>query len=189
MLWYIRESSVAVWVTNLPLIWPLLRDTFPMLRSFTPGQKPYSGSRSKGQTYTVGKSTAAGVAGATGNGDKTKTNVSVMDRGFQLDTLRKKRGDSSISLDSDERQLNGAYFAGLGGINTETTVRVEEHNIRAMEEGDVEHMNEWDRGDEDDNNYRVQIRGGDGYADGAASLSSETGPVEPHTQLEGGRMV
>ncbi|GKT46613.1 uncharacterized protein ColSpa_06794 [Colletotrichum spaethianum] len=33
MLWYIREASVAVYVSNLPLIWPLLREWFPWLRS------------------------------------------------------------------------------------------------------------------------------------------------------------
>ncbi|GKT57611.1 hypothetical protein ColTof3_04950 [Colletotrichum tofieldiae] len=33
MLWYIREASVAVYVSNLPLVWPLLREWFPWLRS------------------------------------------------------------------------------------------------------------------------------------------------------------
>ncbi|KAF9878389.1 hypothetical protein CkaCkLH20_03881 [Colletotrichum karsti] len=32
MLWYIREASVAVYVSNLPLVWPLLREWFPWLR-------------------------------------------------------------------------------------------------------------------------------------------------------------
>lgn len=39
MLWYTREASVAVYVSNLPMIWPLLREYFPMLKSLTPGQK------------------------------------------------------------------------------------------------------------------------------------------------------
>lgn len=33
MNWYFREASVAMYVTNLPTIWPLLRDIFPHLRS------------------------------------------------------------------------------------------------------------------------------------------------------------
>jgi hypothetical protein len=37
MLWYIREASVAVYTSNLPMIWPLLRDWFPCLRALTPG--------------------------------------------------------------------------------------------------------------------------------------------------------
>ncbi|TID16332.1 hypothetical protein E6O75_ATG11450 [Venturia nashicola] len=32
MLWYTREASVAVYVANLPLIWPLLREWIPFLR-------------------------------------------------------------------------------------------------------------------------------------------------------------
>lgn len=32
MLWYSREASVAVYVANLPLIWPLLREWMPFLR-------------------------------------------------------------------------------------------------------------------------------------------------------------
>ncbi|RDW59088.1 hypothetical protein BP5796_12012 [Coleophoma crateriformis] len=31
MLWYIRESSVAIYVGNLPMIWPLLCEWFPAL--------------------------------------------------------------------------------------------------------------------------------------------------------------
>lgn len=37
MLWYVREASVAVYVSNLPMIWPLLREWFPSLMSMSPG--------------------------------------------------------------------------------------------------------------------------------------------------------
>lgn len=37
MFWYMRESSVAVYVANLPCIWPLLREALPALKSWTPG--------------------------------------------------------------------------------------------------------------------------------------------------------
>ncbi|KAI1636635.1 hypothetical protein F4809DRAFT_372667 [Biscogniauxia mediterranea] len=36
MLWYVREASVAVYVSNLPMMWPLLRDWFPFLRALNP---------------------------------------------------------------------------------------------------------------------------------------------------------
>ncbi|KAI0997986.1 hypothetical protein K3495_g10202 [Podosphaera aphanis] len=39
MLWYTREASVAVYVSNLPLIWPLLRELFPILKSLAPRSK------------------------------------------------------------------------------------------------------------------------------------------------------
>ncbi|KAF2460094.1 hypothetical protein BDY21DRAFT_184732 [Lineolata rhizophorae] len=35
MLWYFREASVAVYVANLPMIWPLLREWFPFLRDLS----------------------------------------------------------------------------------------------------------------------------------------------------------
>jgi hypothetical protein len=34
MNWYFREASVAMYVTNLPTIWPLLRDVFPYLQTW-----------------------------------------------------------------------------------------------------------------------------------------------------------
>ncbi|KAL1297920.1 hypothetical protein AAFC00_006434 [Neodothiora populina] len=37
MFWYTREASVAVYVANLPCIWPLLREALPVLKSWTPG--------------------------------------------------------------------------------------------------------------------------------------------------------
>ncbi|KAL4871325.1 hypothetical protein BDV12DRAFT_164615 [Aspergillus spectabilis] len=39
MNWYFREATVAILVTNLPLIWSLLRDVFPALKSWTGGSK------------------------------------------------------------------------------------------------------------------------------------------------------
>ncbi|KAK2028950.1 hypothetical protein LX32DRAFT_693587 [Colletotrichum zoysiae] len=64
MLWYVREASVAVCVSNLPLVWPLLREWFPCLRALTaPGEvpTPWSVVRSK----TVNGSTTAGLAATT----------------------------------------------------------------------------------------------------------------------------
>ncbi|KAF2226147.1 hypothetical protein BDZ85DRAFT_165620, partial [Elsinoe ampelina] len=37
MYWYIREASVAVYVSNLPCIWPLIREAVPGVRSFFGG--------------------------------------------------------------------------------------------------------------------------------------------------------
>ncbi|KAF8863871.1 hypothetical protein BDZ45DRAFT_737709 [Acephala macrosclerotiorum] len=58
MLWYTREASVAVYVSNLPMIWPLLREWFPCLRSITPGQKlsssrSYAKNSSRPRTTTI----------------------------------------------------------------------------------------------------------------------------------------
>ncbi|KAH8904067.1 hypothetical protein BR93DRAFT_900910, partial [Coniochaeta sp. PMI_546] len=32
MLWYVREASVAVYVSNMPMVWPLLREWLPWLK-------------------------------------------------------------------------------------------------------------------------------------------------------------
>jgi hypothetical protein len=124
-------------------------------------------------------------------GDETSAHVSVMDREFQLDPLAKKGGNSSIGFESGTRAPNGAYTGGvgMGGISTETTVEVEEHRLQIMDEGDLEHFDAWVRGNEHGIGYRVRICGGTGYGDGGVSLSSQTGPVEAHTRLDGGRMV
>lgn len=45
MNWYFRETTVAILVTNLPLIWSLLRDVFPALKSWTGGSKRGTSNR------------------------------------------------------------------------------------------------------------------------------------------------
>lgn len=49
MLWYVREASVAVYVSNLPMIWPLLREWFPSLKYMSPGfgRSRYTGAGGK----------------------------------------------------------------------------------------------------------------------------------------------
>lgn len=66
MLWYVREAGVAVCVTNLPMIWPVLRDWFPALRYV-----PHGTSAHKGQ----------GRSGAAGGGRSGRTGHSVAGRG------------------------------------------------------------------------------------------------------------
>ncbi|KAJ0382636.1 hypothetical protein COL922a_012146 [Colletotrichum nupharicola] len=65
MLWYIREASVAVYVSNLPLLWPLLREWFPWLKNLkTVGVLPTphlaGASGPKGKETNVKSSTAVG---------------------------------------------------------------------------------------------------------------------------------
>jgi hypothetical protein len=59
MNWYFREATVAMLVTNLPLSWSLLRDTFPGLKNWSNGDSDWqpktwprssrSGTRSDGK--------------------------------------------------------------------------------------------------------------------------------------------
>ncbi|KAK2054298.1 hypothetical protein LY76DRAFT_665169 [Colletotrichum caudatum] len=89
MLWYVRETSVAVCVSNLPLVWPLLREWSPWLRGLTAPSEvatPWSVVRSK----TPDGSSAAGLAGTTlrtqrggggGSGQKAGTTMEEAARG------------------------------------------------------------------------------------------------------------
>jgi hypothetical protein len=48
--WYFREASVSLYVTNLPALWALLRDTFPAIKNWGYSSRAYSdapGRRSK----------------------------------------------------------------------------------------------------------------------------------------------
>ncbi|KAJ5614727.1 hypothetical protein N7528_008381 [Penicillium herquei] len=54
MNWYFREATVAILVTNLPLVWSLLRDVFPALKSWTGGSKRGT-DRYKSQPWTNSK--------------------------------------------------------------------------------------------------------------------------------------
>ncbi|PWY88723.1 UbiD family decarboxylase [Aspergillus sclerotioniger CBS 115572] len=57
MNWYFREATVAILVTNLPLVWSLLRDVFPALKSWTGGSRKATTER-----YRTGPWTSKGSA-------------------------------------------------------------------------------------------------------------------------------
>lgn len=57
--WYCREASVSVYVTNLPIIWSLARNTFPALRRWgyktttsSQSNKPWASHDDPSQTRT-----------------------------------------------------------------------------------------------------------------------------------------
>ncbi|KAI9734361.1 MAG: hypothetical protein M1834_002467 [Cirrosporium novae-zelandiae] len=134
MLWYFREASVAVYVANLPLIWPLLREWVPFFRSVSSkpskipsyvrrgtSSNPTGTRRSK---YTTGhqlsniNTTVRGgsISGLSPDGKKP---------GFDL-KFNKKRGQSP---DSDERALNKKPDWGKGDIRRDITIEVEGESL------------------------------------------------------------
>ena len=82
MLWYTREASVAVYVANLPGIWPLLREHIRMFRDHT-------------NSYITGASHPPrhGYSSQYGNMSKTA----------------RSRVRTFTNLDSDEVELGTAY--------------------------------------------------------------------------------
>ena len=64
MLWYVREASTAMYVSNLPMIWPLLREWFPRLRRWAPGSRTPSKETRGASNYLV-HDTKSGAGGKT----------------------------------------------------------------------------------------------------------------------------
>ncbi|KAI5788315.1 hypothetical protein EDC01DRAFT_707601 [Geopyxis carbonaria] len=67
MFWYVRESSVALYVSNLPLVWPLIRKVIPGM-----GTNTGSSNRSKYNVQSSGARLGADVELNTGIGRKSR---------------------------------------------------------------------------------------------------------------------
>jgi hypothetical protein len=150
MLWYTREASVAVYVSNLPMIWPLLREYFPGLKSLTPGQKSslsQQGASSSGRLRTTkGGHTIRHHSGGFGE-NRVTTTIRGTVKGESTEELssggetelgvigRKQSWDTSTSRptvgvaishgsDSWNKELK------KGGIQKVTTVHVSEEHVQ-----------------------------------------------------------
>jgi hypothetical protein len=116
MLWYIREASTAMYVANLPMIWPLLREWFPYLREMTPGHRSTSSNRRTGTTSMCGMRRAGPNNSAT----------------LPLSRLSKAKNsqcytmgtETDIERTASVERINKPPFAGHG-ILAETTVNIE----------------------------------------------------------------
>ena len=132
MLWYVREASVAVYVSNLPMVWPLVREWAPWLRSWGPGS---SGSRSARR-----KGTGQGGAVIGGGYTKSGSRVGMVD-GRVDERDQRRRVNSLGSLDSAfdlevgvggngggkrEQTVGGKYRGYNDGDSMEEFVRAEE---------------------------------------------------------------
>lgn len=114
MLWYIREASVAMYVANLPMLWPLLRVWFPYLRKTTSGIRSLSTNRKSGAM--------AKKLGATAD-EKGSISMSHVSK-----SKRNKSYNMGIETDierSDSAQRINKLPFGSHGILTETTVEID----------------------------------------------------------------
>ncbi|RJE24403.1 hypothetical protein PHISCL_03257 [Aspergillus sclerotialis] len=66
MNWYFREATVAMLVTNLPLVWSLIREIFPAIRSWTGSKRsdryrsgPWTWNKGLGTSQRYGRSAGA----------------------------------------------------------------------------------------------------------------------------------
>ncbi|KAI5777622.1 hypothetical protein EDC01DRAFT_782366 [Geopyxis carbonaria] len=80
MLWYIRESSTAIYIANIPLLWPLVRRTFKAGRFAEPGSNSYgTAGQSHKRVTGVGGSASHEMSTRRSRG---KAGESVLDRSW-----------------------------------------------------------------------------------------------------------
>jgi hypothetical protein len=137
MLWYTREASVAVYVANLPGIWPLLREHIRFLRDST-------------NSYITGQSkmpTNYGYGSQYGNMSSTKSPQSRVRNDKDSDEIELGNGlfgatvrSGRASLDSDERVLREGVGMGAWGVQVDTKVVIQSDtwNERDAEEPGVD---------------------------------------------------
>jgi hypothetical protein len=132
MLWYTREASVAVYVSNLPMIWPLLREWFPSLRALTPGQKSSTNTGtgialgSRPRTTTIGGRHLSG-----GFGGKR-----LSDHG--LVTTIKGKGESTEELSGSDDTEMGAFSRRDSWEERPSTGRGRKEEFSSWENGKVD---------------------------------------------------
>lgn len=143
MLWYTREASVAVYVSNLPMIWPLLREYFPMLRTLTPSQKNTTspiGASSTGRLRTK-QSTTRVLLGGPGDNRITTTirgtvkgesteELSGSDTELGIITKQQSWDRHDIGVAVGSRFNDWDKEGKKGGIHKVTTVHVSEEHVQ-----------------------------------------------------------
>lgn len=130
MLWYTREASVAVYVANLPMIWPLLREWFPLLRSLSSASRP-----SKLPTYAphapAGSTHAAAGAGVRLHRLRSLRSLASL-AGSQHDARADGPGREAAGFGGAGRGgspgsdgTRATSWWGVGDIRTEVTIEIE----------------------------------------------------------------
>jgi hypothetical protein len=145
MLWYTREASVAVFVSNLPMIWPLLREYFPVLRALTPGQKsssPIQRGSASGKIRTKNTSSSRALSGSFGD-SRITTTIKGTVSGDSMEELS-GGGETEMGVITEQQSWNrhnigmavGSDFDDWGkdikkgGIHKVTTVHVSEEHVQ-----------------------------------------------------------
>ncbi|RHZ64606.1 uncharacterized protein CDV56_109323 [Aspergillus thermomutatus] len=122
MNWYFREATVAILVTNLPLVWSLLRDVFPALKSWTGGSKRGTDRYRSGPWTSKGSGLRAyGPASQLRSGD-----YNMHDYTTSHSTAMHQKAVSDVSVNqSDERDLSDDGSDRALRIRQDVTVTVE----------------------------------------------------------------
>ncbi|KAF2132810.1 hypothetical protein P153DRAFT_373503 [Dothidotthia symphoricarpi CBS 119687] len=140
MFWYTREASVAIWVSNLPGIWPLMREHIRFLRERTGSYVNSSnrlpqyafgssyGNTSKGRRSHIRTGNFQNIPSAT----DIEMGATVTRPGVRSLHFSEKPGShiseasSRVSVDSDERALNQAsYWKNMHVLEVQVDTKVE----------------------------------------------------------------
>lgn len=129
MNWYFREATVAMLVTNLPLVWSLLRDIFPALKSWTGGSRRQTdrynsmyGPWSKRSTYRQYGT------GASQSQARSPREAEFSMQSFNKVASQPQKDMSDVSIhqsQSDERDISDDGSARALRIRQDITVTVE----------------------------------------------------------------
>jgi hypothetical protein len=143
MLWYTREASVAVYVSNLPMIWPLLREWFPILRTLTPG-KSSTGNVSSG-TALGGRPRTTTIAGrhlSGGFGGKRLSDHGII-------TTIKGKGEST-------EELSGSDDTEMGAVSRRDSWDERPGTAHGKEDTEVE-LRSWESDRQDKNIHLTTV--------------------------------
>lgn len=101
MKWYFREATVAMLVTNLPLVWSLIREVFPALRSWVGGSK-----RTDSYRWTSNKKSGLRQYAAYGrSGGRKSADITMHDYPATTNVTPNKGASDTSLHPSDERDL------------------------------------------------------------------------------------
>lgn len=146
MLWYTRELSVAVYVSNLPLIWPIMREYIPYLRNLTATGETTTNRRSTHGVLTSGAFQIKTV-GSSRSKVHPHEGITTIIRGKdeedfdgaesnEMKHIHRQGSEDRLRPGSDKPSQVSSFddlnFANLGhsGIHVDTTVRVTEEHVQ-----------------------------------------------------------
>ncbi|KAH0538578.1 hypothetical protein FGG08_004828 [Glutinoglossum americanum] len=172
IFWYFREATVAVYVTNLPLLWSLLLDVFPGLkrwvgRNGTTGRSGYGGGTvglesglghsqlqsSNGRDYPLSS------VGRTGKGSITDDDDDSFERSQSQERINRRQDEDGVS----ETTVTEPQHLG---ISKEVTFSVEQGPGSVSRSSSTSEQggggSKFDMASQGGNKYTTQVQGGGG---------------------------
>jgi hypothetical protein len=173
IFWYFREATVAVYVTNLPLLWSLLLDVFPGLKKWV-GRSGTTTGRSGYGTSSVGLESGLGhshLPPRAGGKEYPLSSANRMGMGkgkgslADDDSFERSQSQERINRKHDEDGVSETTMADTPhlGISKEVTFTVEEGPggiSRSSSTSEPVNVTKYDMTHHGGNRYTTQVQGG-----------------------------